>query len=195
MLSFGAIQIKLIWIFTASEGKKREPTAFLLVSFLFVLVHSGSLWSFLVIGRVPPATLPFILRVRKLFVTGYPLICGADCNIMTSQTVSMRKWSCYSLLHETSHAGKWRAVLLDKRLSGSSVSSSTVSSGTASSGMACIWTPGAWGSIRRFSNSRCLNSHIHKADVFRLLWCKWNKLTINLTGVDCREASSAPGPV
>lgn len=52
-----------------------------------------------------------------------------------------------------------RAVLLDRRLSGSSLSSSSGSSGTASSGMACIWTPGAWGSIRRFSNRRCLNTH------------------------------------
>ena len=50
--------------------------------------------------------------------------------------------------------GVW--VLLEMRLSGSSSSSSPLSSGMASSGMACIWTPGAWGSIRRFSNSRCL---------------------------------------
>ena len=47
-------------------------------------------------------------------------------------------------------------VLLEMRLSGSSSSSSPLSSGMASSGMACIWTPGAWGSILRFSNSRCL---------------------------------------
>lgn len=42
--------------------------------------------------------------------------------------------------------------------------------------MACIWTPGAWGSMRRFSNSRCLIDllkvfvgvlvgHVRRADV------------------------------
>ena len=46
-------------------------------------------------------------------------------------------------------------VLLEMRLSGSSSSSSPLSSGMASSGMACIWTPGAWGSILRFSWTRC----------------------------------------
>lgn len=53
----------------------------------------------------------------------------------------------------------WVRVVLDKRLSGSSVSSSILSSGTASSGTACICTPGAWGSILRFSKSRCLKRH------------------------------------
>lgn len=42
------------------------------------------------------------------------------------------------------------------RLLGSSSASSPLSSCTASSGMACIWTPGAWGNMRKFSNKRCL---------------------------------------
>lgn len=55
--------------------------------------------------------------------------------------------------------------LLEMRLLGSSSSSSPLSSCTASSGMACIWTPGAWGSMRRFSNSRCLGEN--RQNVFR----------------------------
>lgn len=57
---------------------------------------------------------------------------------------------------EQEGTGPWAWVLLEMRFSGSSSSSSPLSSGMASSGIACIWTPGAWGSILRFSNSRCL---------------------------------------
>lgn len=59
-------------------------TGFLLLSFLLVFIHSGPLHSFLVIGHVLPASLPLILGVGELFVAGYPLICGADCNDTTN---------------------------------------------------------------------------------------------------------------
>lgn len=58
-----------------------------------------------------------------------------------------------------SHMDGVTGYLLEMRLLGSSSSSSPLSSCTASSGMACIWTPGAWGSIRRFSNRRCLEGN------------------------------------
>lgn len=68
-------------------------TSFLLLSFLLVFVDSGPFCSLLVIGHILPASLPLVLRVRELFITGYPLICGTDCNhttqtlwLMTSQT-------------------------------------------------------------------------------------------------------------
>lgn len=66
-----------------------------------------------------------------------------------------RWFKCNSWMRrlQTRKTGRY---LLEMRLLGSSSSSSPLSSCTASSGMACIWTPGAWGSMRRFSNRRCL---------------------------------------
>lgn len=54
-------------------------TSFLLLSVLLVVfIHSGSFRSLLMIGHIFSPSLTFILRVRKLFITGYPLICGTD---------------------------------------------------------------------------------------------------------------------
>lgn len=66
-----------------------------------------------------------------------------------------RWFKCNSWMRrlQTRESGRY---LLEMRLLGSSSSSSPLSSCTASSGMACIWTPGAWGNMRRFSNRRCL---------------------------------------
>ena len=51
---------------------------------------------------------------------------------------------------------KRQLILLEILLSGFSLSSLSLSSLRASSGMAVICTPGAWGSIRRFSNNLVL---------------------------------------
>lgn len=79
-------------------------TGFLLLSFLLVFVHSGPLHSFLVIGHVLPPSLPLILRVGELFVTGYPLICGADCN----DTMNVLVWPQNNLLlNLEAETGEW----------------------------------------------------------------------------------------
>lgn len=155
-----------------------ELTGFLLLSVLLVVVDSGSFRRLLVIRRISPPALAFVLRVGKLFVAGDPLIGGADWN-QTRATVSTlatsvvrwqddaenkkrfwckkkKKLPKYGAFSRGWLSARGVRVVLDKRLSGSSVSSSALSSGAASSGMACICTPGAWGSILRFSKSRCL---------------------------------------
>lgn len=59
-------------------------TNFLLLRLLLVLLHTGSLDSFLVIGHIPAPTLPLVLRVGELLLTRYPLIGGTDWRKSTS---------------------------------------------------------------------------------------------------------------
>lgn len=144
------------------KKKKIIDTFWFLLSFLllffslFVSFCFGSL-GFFEAGRVSPASFSFILGVGELFLACYPLVMSADWRSADGSNVTAGLDVC--------KRGRRGGYLLEMRLLGSSSSSSPLSSCTASSGMACIWTPGAWGSMRRFSNRRCLEDQ--RQDVFR----------------------------
>lgn len=151
---------------------------FLLLFFsLFVSLSLGPL-DLLEAGCVPAAAFAFVLRVGELLLAGYPLVVGADWRASENRLPlnTERQWrKRRSKRRKKRRRGRDKAggLLLEMRLLGSSSSSSPLSSCTASSGMACIWTPGAWGSMRRFSNSRCLQGAkqemINKPET---TWCK-----------------------